>query len=161
MVIRPYQPADVPTLHRIDRLCFPRGVAYTLSELRGFIEHPGSVTLVAEDDAGQIAGFIIAQVVRLGKRRGASVRRECRGHIVTIDLRPQNRQQGLGSALLQQAEAWLIQQGADTVFLETAADNRAAISFYRKHGFRLVDRLRHYYGNGSDAYLMARRLAGR
>jgi ribosomal-protein-alanine N-acetyltransferase len=158
MLIRVYQPHDLPTLHRIDRTCFPRGVAYSLAELRAYIESDDSLTLVAEDEQGRIGGFIIAQLelVRVRRRERSSV--SLGGHIITIDVLPDFRNRGLGTELLQRAEQWLGQHGAETVLLETAIDNELAISFYRKHGYAMLDLLRDYYANGSDAYLMAKSL---
>jgi ribosomal-protein-alanine N-acetyltransferase len=144
MIIRYYEPKDLSELHRIDRICFPEGVAYPLKELRFFIEHKGAVALVAEAESC-IAGFIIAH---LEKRRF--------GHIITLDVRPDYRQKGVGGQLLRQTEQWLKNNGAVIIYLETDVENMIAIRFYKKHGYRIVERLEHYYASGSDAYQMVK-----
>jgi len=144
MVVRNYQPKDLPELHKIDRVCFPEGVAYILRELRFFVEQKNSITWVAEDE-DRIVGFVIAQIE---KRRF--------GHIITIDVLPEYRHRGVGSQLLQQAEKWLENNGAVIVYLETAMHNKPAIRFYEKHGYRTVERLTRYYADGTDAYQMVK-----
>jgi ribosomal-protein-alanine N-acetyltransferase len=156
MHIRPYQSDDFESLHRIDQACFPRGVAYSLWELRHYIESNRSMTLVAEDEAGHIAGFIIAQMRRVRNRGGTPARPACCGHIITIDLLPEYRRSGIGTQLLRTVEEALLQQGADTIFLETATDNAPALAFYRAHGYTVLDTMKGYYANGSAAYLMAK-----
>lgn len=158
MRIRSYHQDDLRTLHRIDQACFPQGVAYSLWELRHYIESKCSMTLVVEDEAGHIAGFIIAQRKPV-RKRGRRLRPTYCGHIITIDLLPEYRRSGIGTQLLRSIEEWLIQQGADLVFLETATDNKPAIAFYRKHGYTVLETIKGYYADGSDAYLMVKRLS--
>jgi len=144
MLIRHYQPKDLPELRKIDRTCFPVDVAYTLRELRAFIEQKNSITWVSEDE-GRVMGFVVAQVE---KRRF--------GHIITIDVLPEYRHRGAGRQLLQQAEEWLENSGAVIIYLETAVDNKLAIKFYEKYGYRTVKRLERYYADGTDAYQMVK-----
>jgi len=136
-------------------------VAYSLAELRSFIESDCSVTLVAEDEQGHIGGFILAQVEPLTRRRPQGMPALRVGHIVTIDVLPEYRSRGIGTKLLGQAEEWLQQRKAEMVLLETATDNEPAISFYRKHGYTVVDLLEDYYPDGLDAYLMGKRISHR
>lgn len=157
MTIRPYAPDDLPALHRIDRICFPPGISYSLAELRDYIERPRSRTWVAQTDEGNIVGFITAQLERMG--RGA--RQRMIGHIITIDVLPEYRRQGWGGKLLERAEQWLRERGAQWVILETAVDNRPAHSFYARHGYTVLRVLHRYYADGVDAYLMGKRLHAR
>jgi len=53
------------------------------------------------------------------------------------------------------------QQGARFIYLETAEDNAAAQSFYRRRGYQKLRGLENYYGNGTAAWLMAKRLPDR
>jgi ribosomal protein S18 acetylase RimI-like enzyme len=48
--------------------------------------------------------------------------------------------------------------GVDLYDLQVDTENRAAIAFYRKHGFRTIRTLRNYYANGHDAFLMMKEL---
>jgi [ribosomal protein S18]-alanine N-acetyltransferase len=156
MKIRDYEASDLPAIHRIDRACFPIGVAYSLRELREYVESNDSKTFIAENESGRIVGFVVAQIEYAGNQRGHLPK--IVGHIVTIDILQEFRGQGIGAQLIERAEQWMSERGAETVLLETATENGSAIFFYKRRGYRTLKVLCCYYTNGSDAYLMAKRL---
>jgi ribosomal-protein-alanine N-acetyltransferase len=147
MRLRPFLPDDLPKLYEIDQVCFEPGISYTRGELKAFTGHRHAQTWVAED-AGEIAGFLIAQ-------------REPRKilHIVTIDVLQAWRRHGVGSLLMDAAEQWAADQGLRMIGLETAEDNLAAQKFYAKRGYRKVDEIKAYYGDGTTAWVMVKELA--
>ena len=156
--VREYQPEDFKTLWRIDQACFPPGISYTLLELQRFIARPGSLTLVAEaahelppdrpgpDFNPRLLGFLIA-----AHRRPA-------GHLITIDVRSEARRHRVGSALLDAAENRVRQWNCDVMRLETAVDNLAGISFYKRHGYSITKVVPRYYSNGVDALVLEKKL---
>jgi len=89
-----------------------------------------------------IVGYIIGRL----ERRVA--------HILSIAVREGYRRRGIGSMLLKSFIEYAIRRGALRVYLEVSDRNEAAINFYLKHGFRVVDRIRRYYPDGSDALVM-------
>jgi [ribosomal protein S18]-alanine N-acetyltransferase len=146
IAIRDFQADDFEALWRMDQECFPVGIAYSKRELRAFIRGPGTFTLVACDTySREPQGFIVAYA---GKT----------GHVVTLDVSPRARRAGVGSMLLQAAEARLQSAGVATVGLETAVDNVSALSFYKKHGFIVVRTSPRYYSNGVDALVLKKEL---
>jgi ribosomal protein S18 acetylase RimI-like enzyme len=78
---------------------------------------------------------------------------------VTLDVRENHRRNGYGSRLLNTAEDILLDYGVEAYDLQVDVSNRGAISFYKKHGFRTVRTLDHYYANGHDAFLMVKQLS--
>jgi len=144
-VIRDFQPEDFETLWRIDQECFPPGISYSRPELKLYMRHRGSFTLVAVNPAGEIAGFIVAH-------GGAS------GHIITIDVVAAGRRSGAGSLLLAAAEDRLRAAGFKAVSLETAVDNISALSFYKRHGYSVIRTWPRYYSNGVDALVLKKEL---
>jgi len=130
----------------MDQECFPPGIAYSRQELRGFIHHRGSFTLVATDNNGQRQGFIVGH-------RGIT------GHIITIDVDPGVRRSGAGSLLLRGAEERMRLAGCSSVGLETAVDNVAALSFYKRHGYHVIRTWPRYYANGVDALVLSKELS--
>lgn len=153
----------------IDQSCFPPGVSYTRFELASYIQRTKAVTLVAEEqeldfalkaalDAGTegtkgqfppepaILGFIVAERVQ-----GS-------GHIITIDVRSEGRRAGVGSELLHRAEEHLRLWNCRVVRLETAVDNVAALSFYKRHRYSVIRVVPRYYSNGLDALLLEKDL---
>ncbi len=146
--VRSFRPKDFETLWRLDQLCFEVGISYSETELRHYMELKTAFTLIAETEARSVAGFIIGH-----RRRGGF------GHVLTIDVDPQFRQQGVGSLLLGEAQDRLAREGCDIMFLETAVNNLAAIAFYKRHGYAVVRTLpRYYHATGVDAFLMSKRL---
>ena len=151
--IRESGPADFDRLWQIDQQCFSSGIAYSPEELAQYMRIPGAFTLAAEsaDSARNslIAGFVLAT----RDRRGT-------GRIITIDVLEEARRHGLGSQLLEAAEARLREQGCTRVLLEVAVDNAAAIAFYKRHQYAVLKTLPRYYLGTLDALLMEKKLAG-
>lgn len=144
--IRDVTPEDFDTLWRIDQQCFPPDIAYSKRELRDFMSHRGSFTLIAADtDNGTMAGFIIAHA-------GPT------GHIITIDVVESARRSGVGSLLLEAAETRLRDAGSRAVGLETAVDNISALAFYKRHGYSVIRTWPRYYSNGVDALVLKKPL---
>jgi ribosomal protein S18 acetylase RimI-like enzyme len=146
LLIRAYNPHETHFLHRIDCICFPPGIAYTFAELRFYLRHQKSVARVAERE-GRIMGFVIGQV------DGQA------GHVVTLDILPEDRRHGTGSILMGALHAEFRDRKALVSDLEVSSRNDAAIRFYEKLGYRVVDFLPGYYGGSEDAYGMTLRLS--
>jgi len=147
-VIRDFKAEDFETLWRIDQECFPPGISYSRPELKAYIRHRGSFTLIASDTEKQnIGGFLVAH--------GGPI-----GHIVTIDVIAAARRSGVGSLLLQSAEEKLRAAGSCAVGLETAVDNTSALAFYKRHGYSVIRTWPRYYSNGVDALVLRKALAG-
>jgi ribosomal-protein-alanine N-acetyltransferase len=146
MRLRSFRPDDLQTLYEIDQVCFAPGISYTREELTSFTGHRHSQTWVAEEN-GEIAGFLIAQ-------------REPRKilHIVTIDVLKAWRRRRVGSLLMDAAEQWANDQSLRMIGLETADDNLAAQKFYQARGYRKVDEIKQYYGDGTTAWVMVKEL---
>jgi len=142
VILREYQRADFETLCEIDRRCFEQAIAYSASDMAAILGRRDSCTIVAQNTKGQVVGFIAA--VRNGRR----------GHIITLDVLPRYRKRGLGKRLILRCEELLRQAGVEVVGLETAVGNRAAQALYQSLGYTRVKRLRRYYGNGEDAWVM-------
>ena len=65
--------------------------------------------------------------------------------ILTIAVDPAQRRRGIARALLEITETELVDNGVDTLFLEVAEDNDAAIKFYKGAGFEPIGRRPAYY----------------
>jgi ribosomal protein S18 acetylase RimI-like enzyme len=94
-----------------------------------------------------ISGFIIAEIVRLDM-----------GHIITIDVHAESRRCGLGVRLMNSVEERFRESGCREIVLETAVDNRAALSFYKRQGYFLVKTIPRYYTTGVDAFVLKKEL---
>jgi ribosomal-protein-alanine N-acetyltransferase len=144
--LRDFRQEEIETLWRIDQQCFAPGISYSRLELATYLQRPGAFSLVADGSGGQI-GFIVAEA---GSR--------ATGHIITIDVLPHARGAGIGSRLLRVAEDRLRAADCRSVILETAVDNTAALSFYKRHHYTVVKTLPRYYSNGVDALVLKKDL---
>ncbi len=148
MLLRDYRPDDFHALCEIDRICFPPGIAYPPQDLSYWLRQGGAFAIVAEDEtARRVGGFVLARNLP-GDR----------GHIVTIDLLPEYRRAGVATDLMERAHQRLKERGATSVQLETSVENAPAIAFYRKLGYRAVERISRYYLGRIDAWLMSKEL---
>ena len=145
--VRDFQPSDFDTLWQIDQECFPPGISYSRLELKAYMRRRGAFTLVATsgEPQGTIAGFIVAHGGRTG-------------HVITIDVVEKARRHGVGSLLLQAAETRLQTSGSRALSLETAVDNRSALSFYKRQGYTVTETRPRYYSNGVDALVLHKSL---
>jgi ribosomal-protein-alanine N-acetyltransferase len=146
ITLRAYTPADFEALYEIDQQCFGPVLGYSRPDLRSYLRLPGGHCLIAES-AAKIAGFLV------------TAHENAVGSVVTIDVLPAYRRQGVATVLLEEAEHRLAAASVRTIELETATDNASAIAFWQKHGYRKRDIQKEYYPDGRDAYSMTKALA--
>ena len=76
-------------------------------------------------------------------------------HIATIAVHPEYRGRGIGRQILLTALRKCAAEGARSVTLEVREHNAIAMDMYRKLGFTVVSRRKHYYQDtNEDAILM-------
>jgi ribosomal protein S18 acetylase RimI-like enzyme len=138
--------ADLPGLLMLEA-GFP-GDRLSARQYRHHIGNPAARLRVMIDEARVVASSLC--LFRRGSRRA---------RLYSIVVDPALRGQGLGAALLADAEAGARARGCDRLRLEVRADNRAAIALYGKAGFEPFDRVPGYYQDGAEALRMEKRLA--
>lgn len=105
-------------------------------------DNPASRCWVAELD-GKVIGMIVVWLL------------VDEAHVATIATDPDFRRQGVAKSLLAHALRHLIDEGAQSSFLEVRESNIAAQEMYRKFGYEEAGRRRRYYrDNDEDAILM-------
>jgi ribosomal-protein-alanine N-acetyltransferase len=103
---------------------------------------PRSFGLIAHG-AGQPLGFLLAQ-----SAAGES-------EIINLAVAPAARRRGVGGTLVAEAMARARGTGAQTIFLEVAADNAAARALYQQKGFLQVGIRPDYYRRDPNCYMNA------
>ena len=88
---------------------------------------------VAENDGGEILGFIV------GRRVAVDL------EILDFAVRPIARRQGVGGALLEELLRWAKSFEAQQAFLEVRESNLGALRFYERHDFKVTGRRPRYY----------------
>jgi len=96
--------------------------------------------LVAEKN-GKVVGFIIAIRKDIDEMR-----------ILMLAVDEKYRRQGIGSMLMRQIMIKFPE--IRRIYLEVKVNNKEAIKFYKKHGFKIKEKLNNFYTDGSPAYLM-------
>lgn len=114
---------------------------------RRFLSLPNAETLVALQD-DEIIGYALVLF-----RPGTVVAR-----LYSIAVAPAASRRGIGSMLLAGAEESAIRRGCTLLRLEVREDNAAAISRYKKSGYRQFGRHQRYYADGTDALRFEKRL---
>ncbi len=117
------------------------------ADIAALLASPGVFALIASDSP---RGFILVRAIA-GE-----------AEILTLAVDPSFRRRGLARALVEAAAGAALGLAAETLFLEVADDNPAAIALYAGGGFAEVGRRRGYYarpdGASIDALVMRRDL---
>ena len=141
-----FMAGPVALLHRA---CFPEDPwdPPAIVEILGTVGFFGRIAW--EDETP--AGFALAR--DLGK--------EC--EILSLGVLPERRREGVGMALLNSVCVEARLRSAESIVLEVAVDNIAALALYAARGFLPVGRRRNYYPrtrNSADALVLRLALTG-
>lgn len=143
-IVRLLGPTELDVVAALHALCFEE--PWDRKSLHGLMTAPGGFGCLMFDAADEPpGGFVLGRIAAT----------EC--EILSIGVVPATRRRGWGAGLVRGliSEAW--RRGADTVVLEVADDNVAAIALYRALGFVVVGQRLAYYrrADGSvDAHIM-------
>ena len=78
-----------------------------------------------------------------------------KGHVVSVAVLEEHRGKGVGKALMVEGINGVLSRKSDEIYLEVRVSNKSAVKMYENLGFKIKSRLRTYYRDGEDAYLMA------
>ena len=110
---------------------------WSLNSIESHLNHPKSFSLGVKVE-GVFSAFILALMF------------DSEVHILNLSVSKEHQRKGFGTKLLS---ACLVDD-IDKAFLEVRASNKAAISLYRKNGFKLLGTRKNYYtDNKEDAHL--------
>jgi ribosomal protein S18 acetylase RimI-like enzyme len=139
-------PGDVDALTELEQRVFATD-RLSRRSLRRFLTAPSAEVIVAEQGA-LLAGTAIV----LFRPRSVVAR------LYSIAVAPPMGGRGVAPMLLEAAEAAALARGCRAIRLEVHQTNHAAISRYRKSGYREFGRHRRYYEDGGDALRFEKRL---
>ncbi|MGQ0638308.1 MAG: ribosomal protein S18-alanine N-acetyltransferase [Nitrososphaerota archaeon] len=77
-----------------------------------------------------------------------------KGHVVSVAVLEEHRKKSIGRALVEEAISGVKIKKTDELYLEVRCSNNEAVRLYEKIGFTIKQRLKAYYRDGEDAYLM-------
>jgi len=109
---------------------------------------------VVAEISGKIIGYIMCKM-EYGFSNFKKLGFVKKGHIVSVSVIEEYRGKGFGSVLVDEAAKGIKIRQCGELYLEVRCSNTAAVKLYEKLGFTIQQRLKTYYRDGEDAYLMA------
>lgn len=113
--------------------------------------------LVCEDDKKHVIAYTMNRI-ETGLSHFSRLRRVKKGHIISIAVLSQVRNNGIGRKLMEIALEEMKKMDASECYLEVRSSNDAAIAMYEKLGFDKIKTLKKYYSDDESAYLMVMRI---
>ena len=109
---------------------------------------------IVAEISGQIVGYIMCKIEH-GFSNFKKLGFVKKGHVVSVAVIDEHRRKGLGSVLVDEAVKGVKIVRCSELYLEVRCSNNDAVRLYEKLGFFIIQRLKAYYRDGEDAYVMA------
>jgi [ribosomal protein S18]-alanine N-acetyltransferase len=149
-VIRRCDPSDIIPVMEINLKTLPEHYSDYFYE--SLLAELPEAFLVAEVER-KLVGYIMCKI-EYGFSNFKKLGFVKKGHVVSVAVLPDYRQKGIGRALVEEAIVGVKLKKSDELYLEVRCSNNEAIKLYEKIGFIIKQRLKAYYRDGEDAYLM-------
>jgi [ribosomal protein S18]-alanine N-acetyltransferase len=144
--IRRARPSDLDALADLEVEAFASD-RMSRRSISALVRSPSARVIVAQRGTEIVGAAVVLT------RRGSRVAR-----LYSLAVADRAARSGVGSRLLDVAEAAARAAGASTLRLEVRADNPRGIGFYEGKNFRLSARRENYYEDGVTALLYSRDL---
>jgi ribosomal-protein-alanine N-acetyltransferase len=143
IVIRRAIKEDLKNVYELEKKCFkdpyPEAVLLMLYHL-----YPELFFIAENTGEKKIVGYA-----------SGMVRADGFGHIISICVGEEYRRRGIGRKLMEVLEsAMRVSFNVCNFRLEVRVSNESAIKLYESLGYKTVSRLKSYYLDGEDGYLM-------
>jgi len=109
---------------------------------------------IVAEFGGNIIGYVMCKI-EFGFSNFRKLGFVKKGHVVSIAILEEHRGKKVGTFLMEEAMNGLVARRTEEVYLEVRVSNYAAIKMYENLNFKVKSRLKSYYRDGEDAYLMA------
>jgi [ribosomal protein S18]-alanine N-acetyltransferase len=149
--IRHCIPSDLPSVVEINIASLPEH--YSDYFFESILKELPESFIVAETDE-RVVGYIMCKI-EFGFSNFRKLGFVKKGHVVSIAVLREFRGKGIGKSLMLEAINGLAVRKTDEIYLEVRVSNDLAVKMYQSLGFLIKSRLRSYYRDGEDAYLMA------
>ena len=113
---------------------------------------------IVAEISGKIIGYIMCKIEH-GFSNFKKLGFVKKGHVVSVAVIDEHRRKGYGSVLVDEAVKGVKTIQGSELYLEVRCSNNDAVRLYEKLGFSIIQRLKAYYRDGEDAYVMAIDLA--
>jgi len=109
---------------------------------------------IVAEISGKVIGYIMCKMEH-GFSNFKKLGFVKKGHVVSIAVIDEHRRKGFGSVLVDEAVKGVKTIQGSELYLEVRCSNNDAVKLYEKLGFSIIQRLKAYYRDGEDAYVMA------
>jgi ribosomal-protein-alanine N-acetyltransferase len=109
---------------------------------------------IVSEISGKVLGYIMCKIEH-GFSNFKKLGFVKNGHVVSIAVVDEHRRKGFGSVLVDEAVKGVKSRQCSELYLEVRCSNTDAVRLYEKLGFSIIQRLKAYYRDGEDAYVMA------
>ena len=109
---------------------------------------------IVAEISGKIIGYIMCKIEH-GFSNFKKLGFVKKGHVVSVAVIDEHRRKGFGSVLVDEAVKGVKTIQGSELYLEVRCSNNDAVRLYEKLGFSIIQRLKAYYRDGEDAYVMA------
>lgn len=150
-IIRRCDPSDLIPVMEINMKTLPEHYSDYFYE--SLLAEMPEAFLVAEIDR-KLVGYIMCKV-EYGFSNFKKLGFVKKGHVVSVAVLEEYRKKGIGRALVEESIGGAKIKKADELYLEVRCSNNEAVRLYEKIGFIIKQRIKAYYRDGEDAYLMA------
>jgi len=143
--IRRFFPSDLKEIRKIEKASFPNQKAWSKGYFEKIYQKYPKEFLVAKIER-KIVGYIIGQ-------------KELKeAKIISLAIAPNWQKKGIGTVLIKFLINLFKKEGLKKNSLHTRTKNKIGILFFKKSGFEISKKIKNYYRNGDDAYLMRRKI---
>jgi len=109
---------------------------------------------IVAEISGKVIGYIMCKMEH-GFSNFKKLGFVKKGHVVSIAVMDEHRGKGFGSAIVNEGINGVKIRQCSELYLEVRCSNNDAVRLYEKLGFSIIQRLKAYYRDGEDAYVMA------
>ena len=145
--IRPLTDRHRTEVTALNLRCFKNGENYTKHTFAYLLGDANTLSYRVITPAGEMVAFVFVMLAEDGS-----------GHLTTIGVAPEHRRRGIAEKLLTHVEDAMRKRNINTVMLEVRTSNEAAQKLYRGYNYAIVQRIKGYYNNGEDCFLMVKSL---
>ena len=150
-IIRRCDPTDIIPVMEINLKTLPEHYSDYFYE--SLLDELPEAFLVAEI-SGKLVGYIMCKM-EYGFSNFKKLGFVKKGHVVSVAVIDEHRGKGIGSELVNESLKGVKMRQCGEMYLEVRCSNNDAVRLYEKLGFSINQRLKTYYRDGEDAYLMA------
>ena len=150
-IIRRCDPTDIIPVMEVNLKTLPEHYSDYFYE--SLLDELPEAFLIAEI-SGKLVGYIMCKT-EYGFSNFKKLGFVKKGHVVSVAVIDEHRGKGFGSELVNESLKGVKMRQCGEMYLEVRCSNTDAVRLYEKLGFSINQRLKTYYRDGEDAYLMA------